>query len=255
MDSAPPLSPPPPESQLPEMSLPARLLNIFASPGEVFDYIRLKPHSVANWIVPAVLIIAVSLIAAGFIVSNEALSHQAEEIADKTIEKQHLSGPQADMTRKIVSFSTRIGPLIGPMFGAIIAPFWTGLVLWLVGAKILKGSFGYMKAVEAGGLANMVTLLDLIVKLLLILAMGNLMASLSPALLMKNFNPENPAHAALALLNPMLFWALMVQAVALSRLSGRSLGVAAMWIFGIALVCTGTCMGIGFGMQAAFRPH
>jgi hypothetical protein len=51
----------------------------------------------------------------------------------------------------------------------------------------------------------------------------------------------------------MLIWGLIVQSIALARLSGRSLAVAAMWIFGIAIVFTGTCMGIGFGIQAAFK--
>jgi hypothetical protein len=99
----------------------------------------------------------------------------------------------------------------------------------------------------------MIGVLDAIVKTLLILVLGNLFASPSLALLVKDFNPQNPAHAAIALVNVMLLWSLLVQSIALARLSGRSLAVAAAWLFGITAIIAGFFMGLGFAIQAAFK--
>jgi hypothetical protein len=254
MEETPPaLTPEPTTPKPPTMSLAARLMNVFAAPGEVFDSLKGTPHSAANWLMPAVLILAVTLAGAAFVFSQDAINHQVGEMIDKQMEKAGVHGPQAEAGRSIGILVTKISVVVGPAIGAFIVPFWTGLILWLVGAKILKGNFGYLKAVEAGGLANMIGVLDAIVKTLLILVLGNLFASPSLALLVKDFNPQNPAHASLALVNVMLFWSLLVQSIALARLSGRSLAVAAAWIFGITIIITGFFMGIGFAMQAAFK--
>jgi hypothetical protein len=254
MDESPPtISPNGPAPHAATMSLAARLMNVFAAPGEVFDSIKGTPHSVANWLVPAVLILVIALVGSALIFSHDGINHQVGEMIDKQMEQAGAKGPQAGAGRSIGILSTKISVVVGPAIGAFIVPFWTGLILWLVGAKILKGNFGYLKAVEAGGLANMIGVLDAIVKTLLILVLGNLFASPSLALLVKDFNPQNPAHAAIALVNVMLLWSLLVQSIALARLSGRSLAVAAAWLFGITAIIAGLFMGLGFAIQAAFK--
>jgi hypothetical protein len=236
------------------MSLPARLLNIFAAPGEVFDYIKRKEHSVANWITPAVLMIAVAIIGGAFIFSNEAVNHQIDEMMDKQIESQKLPAQQAEMARKIGGTVAKVGIVAGPAVMAFILPFWSGLFIWLIGAKILKGNFGYMKGVEAAGLSSMILVLDSILKPLLVILKGNAFVTLSPVLFLNNFNPQNPMHNALNMLSVMLIWSVVVQSIAVSRLSGRSLAVSLAWMFGVTIVITGMCVGFGLGMQA-LRPH
>ena len=118
------------------------------------------------------------------------------------------------------------------MFAGFVTPFLWGLIVWLVGAQFFKGHFPYMKAVEVVGLANMVGVLDVIVKTLLIVGLGNLYASAGPVLLVKEFDPQNPVHALLAAVNVMTFWLLAVRAIGLARLSGASFAKAAVWVFG-----------------------
>src|SRR6266576_5910265 len=195
----------------PVTSLPARLMNVLAAPGEVFEEIKAAPVSQANWLVPALLIIVVSWIAAWLIFSQESFLHQVTEIADKAIEKQieksHMGKEQAEamrqMAQKWSGLNTRIWAVAGPVLAAFFFPFWRGLIFWLFGAKLFKGNFTYMKAVEAAGLANMIGVLDAIVKTLLILSLGNLFASPSLALLIKEFDPQNPVHALFAVVNIM----------------------------------------------------
>ena len=242
------------------MSLGGRLFNVLATPGEVFEQIRGTAVSVANWLVPALILIVVSWGGVWLVFSQDSIQQQLKETRDQAVEKQiakaHMSDQQAEQTRavadKIGSIGTKIGAYVAPVFVALITPFWWGLILWLVGTKALKAEFSYMKGVELAGLAAMVSILDAIVRTLLILIMGNLFASPSLALLVKQFDPQNPVHGMLGAVNLMSFWLLAVRAVGLTRLSGVGFGKAAAWVFGAWAVLTSIFMGFGFAMQALF---
>lgn len=135
---------------------------------------------------------------------------------------------------------------------AFITPFWGGLILWLVGSFALKAPFPYLKAVEIAGLANMILVLDVVVRTLLVLITGNLFATLSLTLVVKDFDPQNTLYSLLALVNVMTFWLLAVRSVGLARLTGASAAKAAAWIFGIWIVLSGILIGFGAAMRAAF---
>jgi hypothetical protein len=94
--------------------------------------------------------------------------------------------------------------------------------------------------------------LEVIVKTLLIVGLGNLFASPSLALFVKEFDPQNNAHSVLALVNVMTFWLLAVRSIGLARLSGASFGKAAVWVFGIWAALTGLMLGLGAAIRAAF---
>jgi hypothetical protein len=248
MQESPPESPPPPT-----MSLGARLLNVFATPGEVFDYVKTAKDSAANWLVPAVVLILVSWVAGAIIFSQDSIKHQLSDITDQAIQKQversHMSEQQAEQARamgeKWAGISSRIGAALVPVVVGFLSPFLWGLFIWLVGDKVLKGGFSYMKAVEVVGLGNMIGVLDAIIKSLLIFGLGNLYASPSLVLLIKEFDPQNTVHGLLALVNVMTFWVLAVRAVGLARLSNVSFAKAALWVFGIWAAYTGFFVGLG----------
>jgi hypothetical protein len=251
-----PEAPPPPA-----MSLGGRLLNVFATPGEVFQEVKTASVSTANWLAPAVILLLVSWTAAWLIFSQDPIKHQLSEVTDQAIQKQvergHLSEQQAEQARamgeKWAGISYKIGAALVPVFGGFVTPFIWGLIVWLVGAKLFKGNFPYMKAVEVVGLANMVSILDVIVRTLLIVGLGNLYAAPGLVLLVKEFNPQNPAHSALAVVNVMTFWLLAVRALGLARLSGASFAKAALWVFGLWAAYTGFFIGLGALAQAAFK--
>jgi hypothetical protein len=242
------------------MSLPARLFNVLATPGEVFEYLKSARVSTANWLVPALLAIVVSWLGAWVVFSQDSIQQQLREITDQAIEKQiqkqHLSDQQAEQARliggKFGAIGTKIAASAAPVFIAMIIPFWWGLLLWLIGTKAFKADFSYMKAVEVTGLSGMVGVLDSILRSLLILIMGNLFASPSLALLIKQFDPQNPVHGLLAAINIMSFWALALRALGLARLSGVGFGRAAVWVFGTWALLTGVFSGFGFAMQKMF---
>jgi hypothetical protein len=242
------------------MSLGARLFNVFATPGEVFEQIRGTRVSAANWLSPGLILIAVSWLGAWLLFSQDSIQQQVREITDQAIEKQiqknHMSDQQAEQARtvgaKFGSIGTKVSVAVAPVFAGLLTPFWWGLILWLVGNKALKGSFSYMKGVEIAGLAGMIGVLDAIVRTLLILVMGNLFASPSLALFVKQFDPQNTVHSLLAIVNVMTFWILVVRAIGLARLTGVGFGKSAAWVFGVWAVTTAIMVGFGLAMQKMF---
>jgi hypothetical protein len=249
-----------PEQPTPASSLFNRLANIFAAPGEVYDEVKISPPATANWLAPALILVAISWIAAWLIFSQDSIKRQMSDLQAQAIQKQvekgKLTKAQADQASATIerfgSMGMKIGAMAGPAVGAFVAPFWWGLLLWVTGNKALKGGFLFMKAVEVAGLASMIAVLDAIVRTLLIIAMGNLFANPGPVLLVKDFDSSSTAHSALAVLNLMTFWELAVKSVGLAKLSGASLGKAVIWVFGLWMAVTAMMIGVGVAARSAF---
>ena len=247
--------------QPPAMSLGGRLLNVFATPADVFQEVKTSSVSQANWLVPAVILLLVGWTALWLVFSQDSINHQLSEITDQAIQKQidsgRLSEREAERLHDAADKWAGVGPKViaalVPVLGGFATPFVWGLIVWLVGAKVFKGNFPYMKAVEVVGVANMISVLDVIVKTLLIVGMGNLYASPSLTLLVKEFDPQNPVHSLLAVVNIMTFWVLAVRAIGLARLSGVSFVKAALWVYGIWAAYTGFFVGLAVLLQAAVK--
>jgi hypothetical protein len=273
--------PQPVEPPAPAMSLAGRLMNIFAAPGDVFDEIKTAPHRTSNWLIPALLLIILSWVSSWLIFSQPAIQQQMSDLSNKAIDRQvekgKLTSAQADQARvaaeKFGSMGYKIGWVVGPVFVAFISPFWGGLILWLapwsvrsrmrgqdapaystgqVGSFALKAPFPYLKAVEIAGLANMILILDVVIRTLLVLITGNLFTTLSLTLVLKDFDSQNTLYSLLALMNVMTLWLLAVRSIGLAKLTGASMAKAAVWIFGIWIVLSGILIGFGAAMRAAF---
>jgi len=246
-----------PDPPRPASSLFSRMTNIFAAPGEVYDEVKASPPSTANWLAPALLFILVSWVGAWLVLSQDTVKQQLSDITSKAIEKQieksRVPKAQAEAARqageKWGSIGMKVSMVAGPVFVAFASPFWWGLILWL-GAKVLKKNPDFMKAVEVAGLANMIVALEAIVRTLLIVSTGNLFASPSPVLLIKEFDPNNTLHGILAAFNLVVLWALAVKSVGLARLCGVSFGRAAAWVFGIWAAYTAFFIGLGVAIRA-----
>ncbi len=261
MEPVPPTPEPASAAPPPASSLSGRLMNVLAAPGEVFEEVKAAGATNANWLMPAILLILVSWVGAALVFSQPAIRQQLIDKADKAIDQQvekgKLPGDQAEKSRPLVEKATMVAAVVSAVAGtpmvAFALPFWWGLILWL-GGKVLKGNFSYMKAVEVAGLANMISVLDAVIRTLLILVTGNLFASPSLALAVKDFDPQNTLHTLCALVNVMLFWVLVVRSIGLARLSGASIGKAALWVFGIWATYTGALIGLGAALRAVI-PH
>jgi hypothetical protein len=105
---------------------------------------------------------------------------------------------------------------------------------------------------EVAGLASMITVLETVLKTLLIIIFSNPMVSISPVVFLKNPDPQSPVLMLLALLNPMTFWLLAVRSTGLARFTGVSWTRAAAWVFGVWIVMTGILVALAIAMQMIF---
>jgi hypothetical protein len=233
-------------SNTPAMSLGGLLGNIFVSPSEVFDEIKIRPPSMANWLVPTVIGIVVGMIFTLVVFSQPAILQSMREAPVKSIEAKVAQGKmtrqQADqqiaaMEPILDKFMTpEIFKVVGILSAIVVQPcmlFFFALVFWLVGTYAFKGSFEYMKAVEAVGLSTMISIPGAIIYMFLAVIYGSLYMTPGPVLLLSQFDPANPLHVLLQSLNLMFVWYLAVMSIALARLSGTSFAKAACWGFGL----------------------
>jgi hypothetical protein len=221
--------------------------------------VKNSPPCAANWVAPALLLILISWIGTAIIFAQPTMNQQildASEVAmQKQFEKAHMPPEQAERAREMAEkwtpISARIFAGVLPVMAGFAGPFIWGFFLWLIGAQVFKGGFTYMKAVEAAGLANVILALDAVVRTLLSLWLDNLYATPSLGLLvLKGFDPQNPAHSLLSAVNVMSFWVLAVRSIAVARLSSVSFAKAAACVFGVWLAYTGFFIGLAAAVKA-----
>ena len=233
--SAPPSSPE--AAAIPATSLSARLFNIFATPGDVFEEVKAAPPSTANWLVPALLAAVVGVISVLVMFSQDTVWHQIREQREKAMEKSLEKLPKEQRERAMEmaeKFSTptifKVVGSFGAVAGAFGWLFFLALVMWLLGTKVFKHDFPFMKAAEVCGLSLMISMLGGIISVLLVVVTGNMLITPGPALLIGEFDAENKIHLGLAAVNVMTLWYISVLALGLSKLSGASWLKAVIWL-------------------------
>jgi hypothetical protein len=245
-DTPPPLPPDVSASPpIPRMSLAARLMNIFAVPGDVFEEVKTSPHRVGNWIVPAILGSIVGITALLIILSQPPIIQKIQEQQEQAIEKQmdkmvksgQMTQQQADKQKEMMAKFT--GPMFMKISGSIAAVilstariFFWAFALWLLTRWLLKADIPYLKTVEVVGLASMISILGTLVKLLLQVNFSNISSSPSLALVVRDFDPNNPLHLMLGALNLFDVWELIIMALGVARLAGIPLFRASFAVFG-----------------------
>ncbi len=241
-------------------SLMARLTNIFVSPGDVFDEVKVSEPNTMNWLLPSILACVVGIIFSVVVFSQETIVHDMREAQEKQIQKAVDAGKmkQADadqaaqMMEKIMSptMMTIIGSASSVVF-TFAGLFFFALVFWLMGKLLFKAQFGYMQAVEVNGLSSMISVLGTLLTMLVVLVKGNLLFNPGPVLLISQFDPANKIHHALAAFNLTTVWWIAVLAIGLARLSGASFAKPAALLFGIwAFIRFGLIL-LGVGVAAA----
>ena len=234
-----------PPSAPAKTSIAARLLNVFAVPGEVFEEVRTSLFSASNWVLPLCLSILVGAVSAVVIFSQPAILQQMREQQAKALEQKIKSGQitqaQADQYSAVTEKFTTPGFM--KIFGAVgacmvctVRMFWWAFVLFLLAKWFLKSPIGYLKALEIAGLAMMITVLGDLVKLLMIVNLAKIFASPSLALVINDFDATRKSHLMMGAINVFAFWFIGVISAGLARLAGvpflrAAFIVFAYWLF------------------------
>lgn len=241
------------------MSLGARLLNVFAVPGEVFKEVKISKPSTANWLVPILVASVVGAISAIIMFSQPTIQQQIREKQERALEKQVQAGKmtraQADQALAVVEkFSgpatMKILGTVGAVFYSFVRVFSWALALWLLGRWYLKIRFDYMKAAEVAGLASMIATLGAIVTLLLIVNLGKLFSTPSLALVISDFDERNKSHLLLGAVNVFYFWQAGVVSVGLARLASVPFARAMVGVFGVWIIWELILIYSGLGTMA-----
>ena len=226
MEAPPPLIESPPErAPQPRMSLAARLLNVFAIPGQVFAELKRSPSAVSNWLVPALLGAVMGVALALIILSQPAIQQRFRDRQTKLMEEASKAGKLTPEQQAL--FERLKSPQVLKGLGSAAAVvgsfgnvFWWGLVLWFLARTLFRTKVPFHKTLEVAGLAMMINLLGGIVAMLLIVNFGRAGATPSLALLVKDFDSTRKGHLFAAAANIFSVWVVGVRSIGLAKLAG-----------------------------------
>src|SRR5260221_621570 len=159
--------------ELPTMSLAARLLNVFAVPGEVFNDVKRSSRRISNWLVPSVLGAVVGALSVAIILSQPSIQKQFQDRQNRFIEQAEKAGKLSPQERQAAEKFTspamlRVFGASGAAVGSFTAVRWWGFGLWFVARRMLRTPVTSVKALEGAGLAMMIEVLGGIVSGLMI---------------------------------------------------------------------------------------
>jgi hypothetical protein len=241
----------------PVMSLPARLLNVFATPEDVFESLaRGGESSTGNWLLPVLLscVVGIVYVLVGFAQPNvqQQIRDQQEQQLQKLADSGKMSAGDLEAARnRLEQINTitlvKISGAVGSVVMSFITVFTVALVLKAMAHWVLKQPVAYMKLVEVAGLAGMISVLGTIVQLLLVVIMGSIFVSAGPVLFIQEIDPHNKVHLLLASLNLMSFWYLAVLGVGLAKVARARFLQAAVPLLILWAVLRAVIMLAGWG--------
>jgi hypothetical protein len=231
LESKPAPAPPPPST-----SLLARLLNILAIPGQVFEEVRGHRHSVWNWLVPMPLYaLSLALFTVVFLSmpviqkmwteqQAKMRAAQATQLADavksgtvkQTDADQTLAAMDSLSQPRVVKSVAMVG---GFGFG-MLRVFWWAFVLWFLARAALKVRIPFGKALEVAGLTSIIALVGNIAVVALTVNFGKTFSDGGFALSVTDFESTNHQMLVAIAQNALNFWFIAVLGTGLARLTG-----------------------------------
>jgi hypothetical protein len=234
------------------MSASEKMAGIFASPGEVYEDVRLTPKTNSNWVIPTIVLIVVAIVCSLLVMNNPSLQHQIgaaqREAMDKAVQEGRMTQEQADRASEMMGGGSPfilIGIVVTTPIMTFAMLFLFALVYWLVGKFAMKSSAPYMKVVEVVGLTFYIGTIGRIITTAMMYLMDSLHASPSLALFVSDFDIQNKLHMALSSVNIFTIWSLVVTAIGLAKLFQRDLPKVLVLVFALAILLTGALILLG----------
>ncbi len=242
-----------------EMSISDKFVGILSSPGEVYQTIVGTEPNTKNWALPLVLTIIIGIIFTFVVFTQPAIQQQMADAQYKAMQKNVEQGKmtQTQMDLAVEKNPAKPGSPMFLIFGSVgvvvvmaISLFLYSLVYFLAGKFAFHSTVSYSKILEVNGLALYVAAVVSLLTMVMVVAMGSIHASLSPALLISDFDSTNKQHKILAALNLFEFWNLFVVSVGLSKIWNVTIGKAIGVVGGVWLVWAVIKIFVGgaFGM-------
>ncbi|MGB2869461.1 MAG: YIP1 family protein [Bacteroidota bacterium] len=226
------------------VTLGGSIVNVFASPGEVFTDLRGKEPRTSLWIAPLLVSLLMVVLFSYVFSSNETFRGQLIEAQTKALQKaveegkitQQLADQQADRMQNMGSMFLVFGIVFGAIF-AVVFFFGGGLFLWLGGKLVLKSPAAYGKYLEVYGISAWIGALGAIVTLMMMIGLNTMYASPSASLaVLSTYDFSSNTHKFLSALNVFSLWQTAVVGIGLAKLSEKSTGMAMGLVFGMWVV-------------------
>ena len=235
------------EEQVPAtttMSLSDIIVNVFSSPAEACEGIRTSPSQGSVWIVPLILMFALTVGSIWLTFTNDTIKNQIVDQQRERMQEQvqagKISQERADQTIDAMEKGSGMMMAFGIIGGAImicVTLFVGALFLWIVGKLALKAEPGYGKYLELWGSSMWIGLLGGIVTMLLIYAYNTMYASPSAALaVLSSYSPKNSMHRLMSSLNIFSIWQMIFVGIGMAKFSGKSQGTGIGVSFGLWIV-------------------
>jgi hypothetical protein len=209
-------------------SLVAKLIDMFASPSEVFDEVVAAPPRFANWLVPTVLVALASL----FLLRASSNEGASAVTTSQAVEAQPTTPDSAAVQAEPSSVDAQRLSVLATCGGAFAGTFWSAFLLWFIGRAFLRTRFSYLKTLEVVALAGIIVALGAIVTALLIGISGDPATRPALSFFVRRLPSTDHVRLILDTFNFFHLWTITVLAIGLSRLSGVSFKESAFWVFG-----------------------
>lgn len=230
------------------ISLGDALAGVFSEPGNTF--LAVKNSTKKNyWILPLVIVIAISVIASILVLRDEELASGVKEKQikamheqlDKAVKEGTITREQADQqieqSQKFMTGSMMmIFGLVFSVFGVLFFFFFKALVYW-GGLKIFKGTVvGFIDIMNVLGLSAIITAIQLVVDTFLAVMMGKLMVNIGPVLLFSEDAVGAKFYILLAHFDLINIWYMIVVGIGLAKISNLKSSVTMSFVFGLWLI-------------------
>lgn len=201
-----------------------KLLNIFVSPGEVFDEVVASPQTPACWLVPVLLVCLTGIISLLVLPAGELGAGEVRQLVDSDASASLEIGKPSHHGSELAILTVATSAFAGT--------FWSTSVLWLIGRLFLKTRFPFFKALEVVALTGMILGLGTLMTALLGVATGDASARPALSLFAMQSSAGTQMYGALDAVNFFHLWTATVLAVGLSKLARVSFSEAAFWVLG-----------------------
>lgn len=219
-----------------------RAVNVFVSPGELFDDIRDARPSSSTWVIPLILC---ALLTGGFIyymfgtpVLRDQMMQAQHEAMQKQVADGKMTAEQADKAEEIMA-STWVGIVsaIGGIVVSVIIFFVLALLVWLGMRFMLKYDAPFQKAMEIMGMGTLITSLGLLLTFVTVTLFNSIYATPSAALVVaSSFNIHSPLHALLKCIDVFILWQAFVVGLGIARVARGPASKGMMVTFGVYAV-------------------
>lgn len=173
----------------PTMGLMQRIMNVFTSPREVMEDVKIKPYT-------GMLLLIFAAI--GLMTTLPIMSIMKDGMLDAMIQQSGENSMDSTIIDSIINYSVIIA-VIGASIGSALSPIISGLISHVI--AILAGGEGKLKqTIGVNSMAYVVVMAGAILRVALVLVTKNMYASFSPAMFLGDNPSISPYYGILSVL-------------------------------------------------------